>query len=53
MNSPLFFYFKTAYADGNSTVTTKETLKNAVVKRYITEAEYKEITGEDYVATVA
>lgn len=50
MNSPLFFYFKVSYANGTSPVTTKETLKNAVGKIYITEAEFKEITGEDYVA---
>lgn len=29
---------------------TKAQLKTAVVKAYITEAEYKEICGEDYVA---
>jgi hypothetical protein len=51
MNSPLFFYFKTSYANGTSPVTTKETIKNAVVKGYITEAEYQEITGESYTAT--
>lgn len=28
----------------------KEMVKNAVVKNWITEEEYKEITGEDYVA---
>jgi hypothetical protein len=49
MNSPLFFYFKTAYANGTSPVTTKDTLKNAVVKGYITSGEYQEITGEEYV----
>lgn len=48
MYSPLFFYFKTSYADGNSPVTTKETLRNAVTKGYITEAEYQEITNEPY-----
>jgi hypothetical protein len=48
MNSPLFFYFKTAYANGTSPVTTKDTLKNAVVKGYITEDEYLQITGEAY-----
>lgn len=53
MNSPLFFYFKVSYANGTSPVTTKETLKNAVVKEYITELEYQEITGEEYVEPVA
>lgn len=28
----------------------KERVKNAVVKSWITAAEYKEITGDDYVA---
>lgn len=27
---------------------SKEAVKNAVIKKWITEAEYKEITGEDY-----
>ncbi|MDC3412514.1 XkdX family protein [Terrihalobacillus insolitus] len=48
--SPLFNYFKSAYSDGNSKVTTKSTLKNAVTKGYITESEYQQITGEEYVA---
>lgn len=48
MNSPLYFYFKTSYANGTSPVTTKETLKNAVTKGYITEIEYQEITGEPF-----
>lgn len=50
MNSPLFFYFKTSYADGASSITTKETIKNAVVKEYLTTDEFKTITGEEYVA---
>ncbi|MFO1444068.1 XkdX family protein [Bacillus sp. Bva_UNVM-123] len=50
MNSPLFFYFKTAYAIGTSPVTTKDTLKNAVAKGYITEDEYRQITGDTYAA---
>lgn len=50
MRSALYFYFKTSYNEGKSNITTKETLKNAVVKRYITEEEYKEITGIDYEA---
>ena len=48
MNSPLFLYFKTSYANGTSPVTTKETLKNAVNKGYLAQQEYKEITGEEY-----
>lgn len=50
MNSPLFFYFKVCYAGGTSPVTTMQTLKNAVSKKYITEAEYKDITDEPYTA---
>lgn len=49
MNSRLYMYFKISYANGTSPVTTKDTLKNAVVKGYITGSEYKEITGEDYI----
>lgn len=48
MKSPLFMYFKVCYADGTSPITTKQTLINAVGKRYITDGEYREITGEDY-----
>lgn len=29
---------------------SKEMVKNAVLKEKISEAEYKEITGEDYIA---
>lgn len=46
--SAFFIYFKVSYMDGKSPVTTKQTLKNAVGKNYITEEEYKEITGEVY-----
>lgn len=48
MNNPLFLYFKTSYSNGISPVTTKTTLKKAVVKGYITETEYFEITSEEY-----
>lgn len=37
-----FDFFNIQYAHGLS----KERLKNAVAKGYITDAEYKEITGE-------
>lgn len=48
MRNPFFFYFKISYANGTSPVTTKQTLKNAVVKEYISTDEYKEIVGEEY-----
>lgn len=48
MKSSLFFYFKTSYDNGKSTITTKETLKNAIIKGYITDNEYYEITKEYY-----
>lgn len=47
--SPLYNYFKNAYDDGKSAVTTKDTLKNAATKAYITADEYQLITGEAYV----
>lgn len=34
----------------NDKLWTKEMVKNAVLKGKITELEYKEITGEDYIA---
>jgi len=46
--SSLYNYFESSYDDGESKVTTKETLKNAVGKGYLTETEYETITGEAY-----
>ena len=34
----------------NENLWNKKMVKNAVVKKWITPEEYKEITGEDYVA---
>jgi len=45
-HSAYFEFLSVQYRAGLS----KERLKKAVVKEYITEAEYKEITGEDYIA---
>lgn len=39
-------YLKEMYEEGKATNTT---VNNAVTKGWITEEEYKEITGEDYV----
>jgi uncharacterized XkdX family phage protein len=38
---------KKMYGKGKA---TKESLKNAVIRGWITADEYKEITGEEYVA---
>jgi len=51
MKSPLFSYFKVCYSNGTSTITTKETLRNAVTKSYITEPEFEDITGDKYAAS--
>lgn len=43
--SPKFEKVKAYYESG---LWNKAMVKNAVVKKWITKAEYKEITGEDY-----
>jgi len=45
IHSPKFEKVKKYYDDG---LWNKEMVRNAVVKGWIREDEYKEITGEDY-----
>jgi len=45
MHSPKFDKVKEYYDSGLWSI---EKVRNAVVKGWITEAEFKEITGEDY-----